>query len=907
MLKLHIIIIAIVITLTACDDKKPEVSAKDHLDLSKLYFSHGAFKASMIEGKNALKLEPNNPTTLAAIANTLLKLNDINSANHLIDRAISLTPDNEDIKLIKIKILLLQRNATLTKELFESIKNENTKKRPEYINLYADLKLLLKQPNKAKEWYLKTLKLNNKDITALLGAAKASLVLKQTDEVEKYTSLAIKSSPNNISALIWKTQIHMLKKQYKKAEDTISKAMIELEQHDTLTIKKYKAFDLLAKALMAQGKIEESFKYSNYLAKTQAGKIQASYKHALSLLSDEKDFNNAEEAFENLLTQAPTHTYSGTILGLIKYKKSNYELADEYLSKFSNDENTPLRNKKILIHTKIKLNKYDDAITIASKALKQHKNDDELHALLGHSYFKQNKLRKSISELKTAISLSPLNESYHANLSQAYLKNNELNLAKISAQKALQISPNSSQGQTAIIKYFLTTKQYKLAGKKINQWRIQEPNSIVALHLSAIFMEETKQPDKANIFYKKIISTEPFNLAANFNLIKDDLSKNKLTAAFKKLHTLIDNNPEDMATLSLLHNISEKTNTTKKAEALLLSIIEKHQDTINSRLLLAQFNIKNNKTNAAIAFIDKVITLDKNNVNDYLLKAKSLLMLNNINGAIETYLSLVQSNPVNPIGFTQLSRVAYQNKNFKQSYEYAKKAIAINDDYIPAYISLGLAAIGANNKESATKAILAIRKRSPKSYISYEMHGDLFYKLNKNNDAIEYYKKAWSKKKSVALANKFKDIYTKQLNKRLILSAWDELAQINRKDLKIQLTFSSLLQKEGETVKAQQVLESQLKHHSNNAALLNNLANLYLELNDKRSLVLAKKAFSLDSGNPAIQDTLGWVYAKQFKDYKKAIPLLKQAYKLSNNHQIKTHLVYALTKSGKTQEINLLN
>lgn len=56
----------------------------------------------------------------------------------------------------------------------------------------------------------------------------------------------------------------------------------------------------------------------------------------------------------------------------------------------------------------------------------------------------------------------------------------------------------------------------------------------------------------------------------------------------------------------------------------------------------------------------------------------------------------------------------------------------------------------------------------------------------------------------------------------------------------------------------------------------------------KEALPLVKKALSLQPDNPAIIDSLGWVYFRS-GDYDRALPLLKKAFDLTHDHEIAAH------------------
>jgi len=892
--------------LQACEEDKPQTSAKDHLDLAQLYFKQGSFKASIIEGKNALRLEPNNIEVLTTMATVLLKLNEPNAASQLITKATEIDVTNQNTKLLLAKAQFSQRKLFSARNTFENIDSSAINNISEYQSLHADLLLTSNNREEAKKWYLKAHASDNKNIESIIGAAKSSLLLKQLEDVNKYTALAVETAPSDINALLWQARVFMLQKKHADAEAILSRAMIELERYDTLTANKYTAIDMLAKALVAQGKVEESFTYSNYLAQSRPGQVQAAFKDAINLVSKGGNLSEAEKAFQDVLKQAPKHRSSGIILGMINYEKGDYTQAEDYLGKFANSENTPLRSKKLLALTKIKLNKADEAIKIIMDNIKQHKDDADLHALLGFAYLTKKDPDNSIKSLQQAIKLSDNNSIYHANLARAFLTKKQFKPALKSAKKALKIKPNSEQAKLVLITAYALSKDLKRAEKTANDWLSTSPKNITANLIMASLLLENKKPEKARTFFLKTLSIEPYNLIANMNMIKFNLQENKFDRALERLALVINKYPENTQALRMLAKLSIASKNVDKAINIIESANNKHPFAINSRLVLAQLMLTNNKPEKTLIIIDDVTKLDNKNKQAYLLKAKAYIALNNIKSAKDTFLLLASLDPENPQAYAELGRLYLNQKDFKNAEAFANKSLKINPEYFGGHIVLAATGIETNNFSMSLKSINALKNIAPDSHIPYEMEADIQTKQKNYKKAIEILKNAWNKNQNIKLANKLMLNYLSDNQKAIAFDAWNELASSDQKNLKLHLTYSLVLHENEQSGKALKVLESQLKTYPDNAILLNNLANLYLDTGNSKALEFAKKAYSKLPDSPAIQDTLGWIYTKQEKNYKAGIPLLEKAYEKTSAKEIKEHLVQALTASGDVAKANKL-
>ena len=101
--------------------------------------------------------------------------------------------------------------------------------------------------------------------------------------------------------------------------------------------------------------------------------------------------------------------------------------------------------------------------------------------------------------------------------------------------------------------------------------------------------------------------------------------------------------------------------------------------------------------------------------------------------------------------------------------------------------------------------------------------------------------------------------------------------------------------------KAAATYEKLLAQNANFAPALNNLAWLYAEHLNKldRAYELARKARTVQPGNPSIADTLGWICYKR-ADYPQAVALLREAVaKLPGEHEVQYHFGLANYMMGE--------
>ena len=78
----------------------------------------------------------------------------------------------------------------------------------------------------------------------------------------------------------------------------------------------------------------------------------------------EKQWDQADERLQKVLTAVPTHLQSKLLLGIIRYSKNDFEIADEYLSTVVAAMPDNVQARKVLGATRIKMREPAKAIEV---------------------------------------------------------------------------------------------------------------------------------------------------------------------------------------------------------------------------------------------------------------------------------------------------------------------------------------------------------------------------------------------------------------------------------------------------------------------------------------------------------------------------------------------------------------
>jgi tetratricopeptide (TPR) repeat protein len=125
-----------------------------------------------------------------------------------------------------------------------------------------------------------------------------------------------------------------------------------------------------------------------------------------------------------------------------------------------------------------------------------------------------------------------------------------------------------------------------------------------------------------------------------------------------------------------------------------------------------------------------------------------------------------------------------------------------------------------------------------------------------------------------------------------------DLVNADRKNVKALLLLATVEDSSGDPAAAIPYYREVLGLDGNNIYALNNLANHLTTENPDEALKLAQQAAEVVPDNPAVQDTLGWIYYRKGM-YGMAVEHLKAAASKAANPRRQLHLGMAYLKSGE--------
>ena len=415
----------------------------------------------------------------------------------------------------------------------------------------------------------------------------------------------------------------------------------------------------------------------------------------------------------------------------------------------------------------------------------------------------------------------------------------------------------------------------------------------------------------------------------------------QLEAAAQSVEKLliVNNRVNEQVAASLTHILSKETEPDFALQVVKL-LTEKYPREAFLLLLQTKFEASLGQYDSAIKHVNQVIGIDSNLIDAYLVKAKILVEQGLQQEAVETIATAVQKRPGDTRLRLQYGRMLVQMKSFDKALAHFLKLREAMPDNENVLLSLGLLSIETGDHYQAKQYLQELLDNGYHNQQAHYYLGRIQQSHGEDMAAIANYERVlagdyWldSRLRSVSLMAR-----SGQTDEAL-----SKLDALSRKDhsesnlIKVYLTRGEVLRgasrnKEAynlynnalsqspentdllyaraltaEKLDMLDVTESDLKmvimHEPENASALNalgyTLADRTERLSEARDYIL--KASRLLPDDPAILDSLGWVYYR-LGQYHDAIKWLSKAFDAMQDAEIAAHLGAALWMSGQIEK-----
>tara|TARA_R110001583_G_scaffold1542_10_gene11992 strand:+ start:2348 stop:4882 length:2535 start_codon:yes stop_codon:yes gene_type:complete len=841
MFKFRLILITCLF-VTSCSK---QVSVEQLIDQANEALINGDNATAIIHLKRALRRENGSIDAHFLLGKLYLENGDFLSAQKEIERALSLSTNNEGYITDYFRVLNETENESTVLDFYK--KQEALTDSAKLHAAYSALKV-----NDMGLFEKISQQVNTKNLTTQEAKFHRLLLLASKQDsvaIQSEFSTHLKKDHIIVEGLELLGHLFSRDKKYALAVRAYKAAYHLRPKNNVLKI-------LIAQNLIQGNNFSDAKPYIKELL-TQFPNHGYSHQLAAQVAINDSDFQLAKLHATKAILSGLNSNINTVIAGLSSYQLGMYEQARSYLLSISRELPTSHPIQKVLAATSLKLGFTNEAVEQLSDISLITDNDFDLIASASINLIQNNQADKA-NELLSKIA-SP-DDTNNANLLS------KVGVLKLSAQdisgmdflyKAIRIDGDSYSAKTMLISSFLSTNKNKEAKSQVIKWLTKTPEDTALLNMLAYIEIKNQNHKEAKIIFTQIITIEPTNIKANMFFGVTEFKQENFQTAIKSFNTIVQKHPNYLPALLGLY-LSEKSSGDTTQSIKLITSQAKEDSRI--KLLLAKIYITEHQYIDAVAVLNTfkspsiIAQIEDLKSSAYIAlydEENALTAISNwrkvdpsSERALILKLSILELNKSHELALQEIS-------SFKRNNPYSLKLdlLEINFQLLANQVSKAVELLDKlKEKNVNTTLLLPLEARSKYQLANYKVALPLLVTSYENDPSSIFASLIYT---SLVKLNKINEAVT-FLEKRVTdFSA----------DTKSRLFLADTLSKidKNKALEHFYILNEQLE---NNLMVLNNIAWLLHEQGkNKEALPYAQKALDIAPTNLQLQDTINQIKA----------------------------------------------
>lgn len=875
--------------LTGCD-RTSNLTEQEHIQRAKDYEDKSNLKEGVIELKNAIQKNPDSAQARLLLGQIYLRLGQGDEAEKEFSRAEKLGVNPESIKLQLGKAWLLMGEYKRVLEEINPSASTSPRNRAAFLQMQGDALLGLNKLEDGCKLYKDSLIAEPKHLPAYWGLANCAIAKRDMSEAQSMIDTAIKLDGTDPENWVVLGDFKRLNNNNQGAIEAYATAL----EHDP---NKIAALFARAQLYAFSGKAAEATADLERLKKLSPGFYGIPFVEATLLYADGKT-DQALDSVQRSLKSNPGFMPAQLLFALLQYDNKNYENVVKVLAGYLQRAPGHLDARKLLAATYLKLNQPDRTLDLLKPYIATGKADAQVLALAGEAHLRGDDPNSARDLFVKAAELVPSSAMLRTKVGLSQLAAGEEGEAVKELEASSTMGNKDYRADLALVYHFLTEGQFDKALASIAVLEKKLPNSPGTYNLKGQAYIGKKDFAQARKSFEQALKLEPTLVSAAVRLATMDLQEKNLPAARGRYMAILD---KDSKSIPAMVGLAELAASEKKEQEY-LGWLEKAAKVSPTafvpRAMMAQYYLGKNEPQKALAVTKEALAGRPDSSDALNLLGQVQLAAGEKENALASYKKLANLTPKSAPAQYNLAKAHAAMGDVKATRSALRKALALNPGYVEAVTSLVALEARTGNHSEALRLARELQKRDPASPTGPILEGDALMAAKAYAQAAKIYEEVLEKHKDSVLAIKRHDALLRAGD---IQKAEDSLLiwlKTYPQDQIVRAYLAESYIKRNLNLQAIEQYQILLRAVPNNATLLNNLANLYQEEKDPRALATAEKAYKLQTDNPGIADTLGWILVKQ-GDPKRGLPLLeKAAARAPKQPEIRYHLAYALAKGG---------
>lgn len=865
-----------------------EKTDAEYLMSAKNNYAQNNIKATVIELKNALRINPSNIEARLMLGKLYIEANNGKAAAKELLKAKDLGANKTTWIVDLAQAYLLQREFEKTLDITDNLPQLTENESAEINALRGDALTMKNDLELANRAYEKSIEIDPKQARAYLGKANLAYRKKQFDTALKLIEQALESGELAEKSWIAKARIEEALNDEIQALTSYTKALEANPKNLT-------ALTGIASIEIQNNKLDAARVRINKALSINAKYPAANYFDALLKLNDKK-IDEAEQPLKIVLEYFPNHSQALLMMGQLQFLKGNPEQAENYLSKYVAKFPDQGKAAMLLSSTYLSLNDPLRAIEVLRGVEGQLSDDVFFLTLFGSALMKTGQPDEAVKYYSTAIEIDPQGSQLQLQLGASLLATGEIEQATRALKTAAELAKDSRKIHELLFDAYIASNKFSSAlelANNIIKNNPEEPYGYVLRGSAYVFLNDLQK------------AREAFNKANKNNYVPAILKlaglseiESNIKDAKNLYHKVLKIDKKNVNGLIALSRIAKSEGNSTESEKYLINASSSNPKSIQAGTALTRFYIAKQSTLKALKIANELSNNLPNNTSVLENLIQAQLNANQIENASASADRLIKLVPGSVKALVLAARVKFVAKDSNSAQTLLENALEKDSSAFNAHYLLASIKINNNEFDNAQDIANYLRKAAPTLEYAWLIEGDIHSAKKDFAKAENAYKKAAQKNDNSKTAYlKLAKLQKNMGNAEKGTSTLKKWLESHPNDLEIRAALAILLREINQIKEAIAEYEYILNIKHDHMIALNNISWLYLDLNDKKAIESAKHAYSLNSENPYIVDTYGWILTK-FEKTKQGTNILLDASKLApENPEIRYHLAYAYYKN----------
>ncbi len=861
-------------------------------------FEAGDFSGAIIQLKKVLRENSDDTVARLLLGRSYLEIGDGYSSELALEKARS---GGADVSLWVVPLAhayLLQKKFDL---LFNDIQPENFDKdiKAHLYVIQAQAHLARHEFVQANMAFISARRFGPAMVEPIAGQARVKLEQGALGDAEQMALSAKKIAPR--SSAIWTLlgDIHYQKRDLQLALSDFSKAV-------QLAPGNRQAHKGKAQVLLDLGRYQDTEKEIKPVWETSPGDPRASYLYAIALARNNRQPQaravlRDAALFINSLDPVFVQNDPPTLLisGLIHYMDDDFAKASQNLQRFLVMQPRHFSARQLFAAVLLKRNDPKGAIQALIPVMGQVRQHLQALVILGSAYTRAGRYAQAIKTYSRAMQLAPERSHLHTRLVLNQLASGRTQDALAGLTLSLRKNPESTAASVLSIMIQLRVRNFNEAYKSAASLAAHHPANPFAFNLMGAALTGLGKLDAARKNFVQALKVAPGFIPAGFNLAKLNLLEGNLDSARIGFEEILEKHPQEIGVLLELSALDGRFKHNALAAKWLQRARKSESATAAISIRLVQFYLTVNKYKEALEVAQELESKHPTDLQVLILVGRVQFAMGQREAARQVLKKMLELASNRPPDLLQVAILQMQVGDLAGASQTLRSALIIYAQYLPARVLL--IDIAVRRKQFSKALLLAqkLRQELPGNIVGNLLEGKVLASMKRFSGAAAAYGRAFKMRPDASLLVQYyhaqRDAGKAVVGLRF-LQAWsDKYPQDNT----VKRALAAAYVDTGRLARAVRLHEQMLTEFPDDAALYNNLANLYYRQGDSRAVKFAQKAYELAPEQPATLDTLGWILVRQGQA-KSGLKYLRQAHiRKAKDPRIGYHIAAALKATGR--------